>query len=72
MISLINPFTGTETMVTDERLDEYIGAGYKLASVPSEQKPIEPVKEVKEEPKKVEEPKKTVKKATAATRNRKK
>lgn len=66
MITLINPFTGTETMVTDERLDEYIGAGYKLASVPSEQKPIEPVEEVKEEPKK------TVKKATATTRTKKK
>lgn len=72
MITLINPFTGTETMVTDERLDEYLGAGYKPVPASSEQKPIESVEEINEEPKKVEEPKKTVKKATATTRNKKK
>lgn len=43
MISLINPYTGTETIIADERKDEYLGAGYKLAS--DAQKQIEePVK----------------------------
>jgi hypothetical protein len=64
MITFINPYTGTETMVTDERKDEYLRAGFKLALEAPAQKPVESVKEVKEEPKK--EVKKTV------TRTRKK
>lgn len=50
MIRFINPFTGTETLVADERKDEYLGAGYKLAPEIPLQKPVEPVEEKKEEP----------------------
>lgn len=48
MVTFINPFTGTETMVADDRKDEYLGAGYTLAPGYIVQEPIEePVKEVK-------------------------
>lgn len=59
MVIFINPLTGTETLVTDERKDEYLGAGYKLASDSSEQKPVE-------EPEK----KKEVKKTTTRTKKK--
>lgn len=46
MIELINPLTGTITLVTDERLEEYLEAGYNPVSIyQPEQKPVEPVKE---------------------------
>lgn len=32
MIELINKITGTKMWVADERLDEYLEAGHKLAS----------------------------------------
>ena len=58
MISLIKPWTGTETLVTDERLDEYLEAGFELASKKTpEQKPIEPART---EPEVVEEPQEEV------------
>lgn len=57
MISLRNPWTGTETLVTDERLDEYLEAGFELASKSPEQKPIEPART---KPEVVEEPQKEV------------
>jgi hypothetical protein len=60
MIKLINKTTGTPMWVADERKDEYLEAGHKLASAPSakkpveeakvedaEEKPVEPAKEVK-------------------------
>ena len=60
MVKFINPLTGTETMVADERKDEYLGAGYKLAPEFPEVKPIEkPVVEEKPVEKKVETTKKT-------------
>lgn len=60
MVVFINPFTGTETLVADERKDEYLGAGYKLAPVYSSAKPIEtPVVEEKPVEKKAETVKKT-------------
>jgi hypothetical protein len=58
MVNLINAFTGTEMWVADERQDEYIAAGHKLAAAPVSK----PTKVVDEEPKKVA--KATVKKAT--------
>ncbi len=60
MIKLINKTTGTPMWVADERKDEYLAAGHKLAAELSakkpveeakvedvEEKPVEPVKEVK-------------------------
>lgn len=44
MISLINPWTGTETIVADERKDEYMAAGFKLAALAQEIEPEKPVK----------------------------
>lgn len=56
MVRFINPFTGTECQVADERKDEYLGAGFKLVPELSEQKPVEVTapeeKEEKPEPKK--------------------
>ena len=56
MIRFINPYTGTETQVADERKDEYLGAGFRLVPELSEQKPVEVTapeeKEEKPEPKK--------------------
>lgn len=61
MVVFINPLTGTETLVADERKDEYLGAGYTLAPGFFNVKPIEkPVEEEKPVEKKVE----TAKKAT--------
>lgn len=55
MIKFINSFTGTDMWVADDRKDEYLGAGHKLAPIetPSE-------KPAKKEPEK----KTTVKKTT--------
>lgn len=55
---MINAFTATEMWVADERQDEYIAAGHRLAAAPVS----EPTEVVDEEPKKVV--KKTTKKAT--------
>lgn len=56
MISLKNPFTGTITLVTEERLEEYKRAGFKeLAPVSSEP-------DKKEETKAEEKPKRGGKK----------
>ena len=46
MIKLINNLTGTEMWVADERKDEYIRAGHKLALTcekPVDEKPVEEV-----------------------------
>lgn len=59
MVKLINTFTGTEMWVADERQDEYIAAGHKLAADPVSK----PTEVVDEEPKKVVK-KTTEKKAT--------
>lgn len=60
MIKFINAFTGTEMWVADERQDEYIAAGHRLAADPVSK----PTEVVDEEPKKVVK-KTTTKKATA-------
>lgn len=39
MIKFINASTGTTMWVADERRQEYLEAGHKLASVPSSIKP---------------------------------
>ena len=57
MVKMINAFTDTEMWVADERQDEYIAAGHKLAATPVSK----PAKVVDEEPKKVV---KATKKAT--------
>lgn len=44
MIKFINALTGTEMLVADDRKEEYIAAGHRLAAVPSTKK-VEPVKE---------------------------
>ena len=45
MIKFINALTGTEMLVADDRKEEYIAAGHRLAALPSSKK-VEPVKEV--------------------------
>ncbi len=63
MIKLINKTTNTPMWVADERKDEYLAAGHKLAASPIAKKPIEEAKveDVKED-KEVKEVKKTSKK----------
>ena len=63
MIKLINKTTNTPMWVADERKDEYLAAGHKLAAELSAKKPIEEAKveDVKED-KEVKEVKKTSKK----------
>lgn len=51
MIKFINKATNTPMWVTDDRKEEYLAAGHKLAAEPLSKKPEE-----------VEKPKKTVKK----------
>lgn len=62
MIKFVNKLTHTIMWVADERKDEYLGAGHKLAPLPCA-KPakvaVEEPKEVKEEPKKAT-PKRTL------------
>ena len=47
-VKFINKLTGTEMWVADERKDEYLGAGHKLAPDPLAIKP-EPRQQVTEE-----------------------
>lgn len=44
MIRMINGLTGSTMWVAESRLDEYLGAGHKLASAPEKPVPTEPVK----------------------------
>ena len=44
MIRMINGLTGSTMWVAESRLDEYLGAGHKLASPPAKPAPAEPVK----------------------------
>lgn len=44
MIRLVNKITGGPMWVHESRLDEYLEAGHKLASVPVKPQPVEPVK----------------------------
>ena len=44
MIRMINAITGSTMWVHESRLDEYLGAGHKLASAPEKPVPVEPVK----------------------------
>ena len=41
MTRFINKFTGTDMWVAEERVDEYLAAGHKLAATPAE-KPTKP------------------------------
>lgn len=47
MIKLISPYTGANTYIADNRLQEYLDAGYRIA-----------VQEAKAEPEKPAKPKK--------------
>lgn len=58
MVKFINSFTGTEMWVADDRKDEYLGAGHKLA--PTACEPCE--KPAKKEPEKRATVKKTTRK----------
>lgn len=60
MIKLIHRTSGTPMWVADDRIDEYLEAGHKLASEICEKEPKE---EPKEEPEKKEAPKKQPKKS---------
>lgn len=51
MIKFINALTGTEMLVADERRDEYLAAGHRLA-VRSPEKKAEKADPIKQEPKK--------------------
>lgn len=46
MVKFINAYTGTEMLVTDDRVDEYLAVGHKLIANESseEVKAVEPVK----------------------------
>ena len=48
MIVFINALTGTEMLVADDRKEEYLAAGHKLAAIPVAKK----AEAVNEEPKK--------------------
>lgn len=54
MVKLINSLTGTEMFVADDRKEEYLAAGHKLAVIPSAKKtepmPVEPKKEYHKAP----------------------
>lgn len=39
MVKMINRHTGTEMWVSDNRKDEYLAAGHKLAAVPVKEAP---------------------------------
>ena len=43
MIRLINAFTGSTMWVSEDRLEEYLKAGHKLATPPVKPMPTEPV-----------------------------
>ena len=47
MVVFINSLTGTEMLVADDRKEEYLAAGYKLAATPSEGTPAEEPKSEK-------------------------
>ena len=44
MIRMTNGITGSTMWVAEERLDEYLRAGHKLALPPEKEVPAEPVK----------------------------
>lgn len=63
MIEMLNPFTGTNFWVADDRVDEYKAAGFPLAA--DLEKPKVEVKKVEKAPEpKEEEPKKTTRRVT--------
>lgn len=47
MVKLINWLTGNPMYVAEDRLDEYLAAGHKLASVPAKEKPKNKAKTTK-------------------------
>lgn len=61
MVVFINTLTGTEMLVADNRKDEYLAAGYKLAVNNSETEKAETV---------TPEPKKTPAKKSTATKKK--
>ena len=57
MVTFINSLTGTEMLVADDRKEEYLAAGYKLAASSKAEKP-----DTVDEPKKAPVKKTTKKK----------
>ena len=47
MVKLINWLTGTIMYVSEERLEEYLAAGHKLAIIPVKEKPKSKAKTTK-------------------------
>lgn len=47
MVKLINWLTGNTMYVTEDRLDEYLAAGHKLADAPKADKPKSKTKTTK-------------------------
>lgn len=57
MIAFRDLLTGVELLVADDRKDEYLAAGYKLAAEPIENEPINPPEEPQEVPEEIPEEK---------------
>jgi hypothetical protein len=67
MVKFIHNLTGTEMWVADERKDEYLGAGHRLAPLPC----AKPAEVTVEEPGEVmEEPKKATPKRASRARKK--
>jgi topoisomerase IA-like protein len=60
MIKFINKTTNTPMWVADERKQEYLRAGHKLAPIPCAKEPEKEAVEVVEDTKEAEKPKKKV------------
>lgn len=55
MIAFRDMLTGVELLVADDRKEEYLAAGYKLAAEPIENEPINPPEEPEEVPEEIPE-----------------
>lgn len=52
MIKLISPYTGANTYIADNRLQEYLDAGYRMAGTGKPEAPEKPAKPKKRTSKK--------------------
>lgn len=71
MIVFRDLLTGVELLVADDRKEEYLAAGYKLAAEPIENEPINPPEATKEIPEEIPEEKpKAAKKTTKSSKKK--
>lgn len=71
MIVFRDLLTGVELLVADDRKEEYLAAGYKLAAEPIENEPINPPEAPKEIPEEIPEEKpKAAKKTTKSSKKK--